>query len=105
VFLQIQRTHSRLTDIGRLVLVNIHQTDAFFGESALLHLSQRPEGAMALENTKLMAWSASEVEELIRRQPRLGIAFAQCWRGARQSSRGESGASAATTLPGVLHVV
>ena len=68
---------SRLAKGGRQVLLNIYQTDEFFGESALLHLSQRPEGAMALENTKLMAWTASEVEELVSRQPRLGIAFAQ----------------------------
>jgi len=57
--------------------VHIHQTAEFFGESALLHDPQPPEGATALENTKLMTWAASEVEELVRRQPRLGIAFAQ----------------------------
>ena len=56
--------------------MHIHQTDEFFGESVLQHLSRRPEGATALENTKLMNWTASEVEELVRRQPRLGIAFA-----------------------------
>jgi len=67
----------RLAEGGRQVLMNIYLTDEFFGESALLHLSRRPEGAMALENTKLMAWTASEVEELVRRRPRLGIAFAQ----------------------------
>jgi len=66
----------RLVKHGRQLLVNMYQTDEFFGESAL-SLSQRPEGAMALENTKLMAWTASEVEELVRRRPRLGIAFAQ----------------------------
>src|SRR5262249_2026830 len=36
-----------------------------------------PERATALENTKLMTWTASEVEELAMRQPRLGIAFLQ----------------------------
>src|SRR5215813_7292902 len=68
---------SRLAEGGRQVLVNIYQTDEFFGESTLLHPTQRSEGAMALENTKLMAWTASEVEELVRRQPHLCIAFAQ----------------------------
>ena len=66
----------RLVKDGRQLLVNMYQTDEFFGESAL-SLSQRPEGAVALENTKLMSWSISVVEELVRRQPRLGIAFAQ----------------------------
>jgi CRP-like cAMP-binding protein len=68
---------SRLCEGGRQVLVNIYQKDEFFGESALLHPSRRPERAMALENTSLMTWTASEIEELVRRQPRLGIAFAQ----------------------------
>ena len=68
---------SRLAESGRQVLVNIYQTNEFFGESALVRVPQRPEGAMALENTKLMTWAASEVEELVMRKPRLGIAFLQ----------------------------
>jgi CRP-like cAMP-binding protein len=68
---------SRLAEGGRQVLVDIYQTHEFFGESAFLHLPQRPEGAAALENTKLMTWTASEVEEVVMRQPRLGFAFAQ----------------------------
>src|SRR5215469_1955203 len=55
---------SRLAESGRQVLIGIYQTNEFFGESAFLHLPQRPEGAIALENTKLMIWTASEVEEL-----------------------------------------
>jgi len=68
---------SRLAEGGRQVMVNIYQNKEFFGESALVHLPQRPEVATALENTKLMTWTASEVEELAMRQPRLGIAFLQ----------------------------
>src|SRR5262249_47309237 len=68
---------SRLAEGGRQVLVNIYRTDEFFGESAFLRLSQRPECATALENTRLMSWTASELEELVRHRPRLGIAFAQ----------------------------
>src|SRR5215467_4789311 len=68
---------SRLAEGGRQVIVNIYQTKEFFGESALVHLPQRAEVATALENTKLMTWTASEVEELAMRQPRLGIAFLQ----------------------------
>jgi CRP-like cAMP-binding protein len=68
---------SCLADRGRQVLVNIFQPEEFFGESAFLHSPPRPEGATALENTKLMSWTASEVEGVIMRQPRLGVAFAQ----------------------------
>src|SRR5215831_2072544 len=63
---------SSLADRGCQVLVNIYQTEEFFGESAFLHPAQRPEGAIALENTKLMSWTASEVEGIVMRQPRLG---------------------------------
>jgi len=70
-----------LTDEGHRVLMNIYQTDEFFGESALLHFplrpEPRPEHAMALENTKLMTWTGSEVEEVVMRQPRLGVALVQ----------------------------
>ena len=68
---------SCLADRGRQVLVNIYQREEFFGESAFLHPAQRPEDAIALENTKLMSWTASEVEGMVMRQPRLGVAFAQ----------------------------
>src|SRR5262249_36856653 len=64
---------SRLAAGGRPVLVNIYQTNEFFGESALVHLPQRLEVAIALDNTKLMTWNISEVEELAVRQPRLGM--------------------------------
>jgi CRP-like cAMP-binding protein len=68
---------SRLAEGGRQVLVNMYQKHEFFGESAFLHLPHRPEGATALENTTLMSWTASEVEETVMRQPRLGVAFVQ----------------------------
>ena len=68
---------SRLAAGGRRVLVNIYQTNEFFGESALVHLPQRLEVASALDNTTLMTWNMSEVEELAVRQPRLGMAFVQ----------------------------
>jgi CRP/FNR family transcriptional regulator len=68
---------SRLTDDGREVLLDIYQRDEFFGESTCLPLPGRPDQATALENTNLMTWNASMVEELVMRQPRLGIAFLQ----------------------------
>jgi CRP/FNR family cyclic AMP-dependent transcriptional regulator len=62
---------------GHEVVIDIYQPDEFFGESAFLNLAQRPEQATALENTKLMTWSASEIEEIIARKPRLAVALLQ----------------------------
>jgi CRP-like cAMP-binding protein len=72
---------SRLSDCDRQVLVDIYQTDDFFGESAFLDLPGNPDQATALEDTKLMTWLASEVEEMVTRRPRLGIAFLQMLAG------------------------
>src|ERR1700693_1402260 len=47
----------RLADDGRQVVVDIYQTDEFFGESAFLSSIPRDEQAMAIENTKAMTWS------------------------------------------------
>jgi CRP/FNR family transcriptional regulator len=68
---------SRLADDGHQVVVDIYQPDEFFGESAFLNLQFRPEQATALENTKLMTWSAAEIEEIVSRRPRLAIALLQ----------------------------
>jgi len=68
---------SRLADDGHQVVVDIYQPDEFFGESAFLNLSHRSEQATALENTKLMAWSTSEIDDIIMRRPRLAVALLQ----------------------------
>jgi CRP/FNR family transcriptional regulator len=68
---------SRLVDDGHQVVVDIYQPDEFFGESAFLNLPLRPEQATALEGTKLMTWSAAEIEEIVARRPRLAVALLQ----------------------------
>ncbi len=68
---------SRLVDDGHQVVIDIYQPDEFFGESAFLNLPLRPEQATALENTKLMTWSAAEIEEIVARRPRLAVALLQ----------------------------
>ncbi len=68
---------SRPAHDGNQVVVDIYQSDEFFGESAFLDLPRRSEQATALENTKLMTWTASEIEEIIFRRPRLAIALLQ----------------------------
>ena len=66
---------SRLADDGHQVVVDIYQPDEFFGESAFLNLPHRSEQATAIENTKLMTWSTSEIEEIIMKRPRLAVAL------------------------------
>jgi CRP/FNR family transcriptional regulator len=68
---------SRMADDGRQVLVDIYQADEFFGESALLDLPRRSEQAMALETTRLMAWSTAEIEDMVTKRPRLAVALLQ----------------------------
>jgi len=68
---------SRLADDGHQVVLDIYQADDFFGESAFLNLPRRREQAVALENTKLMRWSATALEEIVERRPRLAVALLQ----------------------------
>ena len=68
---------SRLADDGHQVVVDIYQPDEFFGESALLNLPHRCEQATALENSKVMAWTTAEIEDLILKRPRLSVALVQ----------------------------
>jgi CRP/FNR family transcriptional regulator len=65
---------SRMADDGHQVVVDIYQTDEFFGESALLGLPQRAEQATALENVKLMTWTSAEI---VMKRPKLAVALLQ----------------------------
>jgi CRP/FNR family transcriptional regulator len=62
---------------GIELLVDIYKTDELFGESALIGLCDTHEKAITFEDTKVMVWTRNEVEELILRQPRLGVALLQ----------------------------
>jgi CRP/FNR family cyclic AMP-dependent transcriptional regulator len=68
---------SRLADDGHQVVVDIYQPDEFFGESAMLNLPHRSEQATALENTRLMAWTTTEIEDIVTKRPRLAVALLQ----------------------------
>lgn len=67
----------RLADDGRQVVVDLYQPDEFFGESSFVGDPKRTEVAVALENTKLMTWTVSEIEDIATRRPRLAIALLQ----------------------------
>lgn len=67
----------RTADDGRQVVVDIYQPDEFFGECGFLGEKHRLEEAVALDATKVMTWTTSEIEDLVVRRPRLGIALVQ----------------------------
>jgi CRP/FNR family transcriptional regulator, cyclic AMP receptor protein len=68
---------SRLADDGQQVVVDIYQRDEFFGESALLNVPHCSEQAAATENSKVMTWTMSKIEEIALVRPRLAIALVQ----------------------------
>jgi CRP/FNR family transcriptional regulator len=68
---------SRLAQDGHQVVVDIYQADEFFGESAFLNLPHRAEQASALEDTRLMGWAASEIEDIVMKRPLLAVALLQ----------------------------
>src|ERR1039457_3793999 len=68
---------SRMGDDGRQVVVDIYRPDKFFGEPAFLDLPQRSHKVAALDNTKLMAWSAAEIEDMVTKRQRLAVALLQ----------------------------
>ena len=68
---------SRMAEDGRQVVVDIYQRDEFFGESALLGLPHRAEQAVVLDNARLMTWTASEIEDIVMKRPRLAVALLQ----------------------------
>jgi len=62
---------------GSKVLVEIYKTDELLGESALIGVRDTHENAVAFDDAKLMIWTRSDVEALVLRQPRLGVALLQ----------------------------
>lgn len=68
---------SRFAAVGRQAVIDIYQADDFFGESAFLHLPQRAEEAIAMEDTKLMTWTMPVLMECIMRRPPLAVALLQ----------------------------
>jgi CRP/FNR family cyclic AMP-dependent transcriptional regulator len=62
---------------GQEAVVDIYRADDLFGESALIGAPYNTERATALEDTKLMTWSAAEIEDIITRRPKLAVALLQ----------------------------
>ena len=67
----------RVAGDGPKVLVEIYRADDLIGESALIGLYDTHENAVAFDDAKLMIWTREDVEALVFRQPRLGVALLQ----------------------------
>jgi CRP-like cAMP-binding protein len=62
---------------GARTMIGIIGPDDFFGYSTLAAIAESEECGIALEATGVMCWTRNEIEELIERMPRLGIALVQ----------------------------
>jgi CRP/FNR family transcriptional regulator, cyclic AMP receptor protein len=65
------------SDDGGQTVSRIVCTEGLFGESCLVGGQDRTESAIALDNANVMAWTRSDIEAQIDREPRLGIALSQ----------------------------
>jgi CRP/FNR family transcriptional regulator len=68
---------SHMAENGTEVLLDIVRPEELFGESAFLDVPCRCERAQAIERVELMAWTVSEVEDLVTKRPRLAVALLQ----------------------------
>jgi CRP-like cAMP-binding protein len=68
---------SQITHDGNELLLDIVSREELFGESALRDASACSDQAAAHETTGVMAWSTSEIENLLTERPRLAIALLQ----------------------------
>jgi CRP/FNR family transcriptional regulator, cyclic AMP receptor protein len=68
---------SHIADDGYELIVELIRPDEVFGESAFLNLARSSERATAHEDTKVMVWPVSAIEELITKRPPLALALLQ----------------------------
>jgi len=68
---------SQVTADGSEVLLDIVRSEELFGESALGGVARDCEQAVAHEDTRVMTWAISDIEDLVTRRPRLAVALLQ----------------------------
>jgi CRP-like cAMP-binding protein len=68
---------SQIAGDGREVLLEIVMPDELFGESGFLDGSRCFELATAIEKANVMTWTTADVEDLVTKRPRLGVALLQ----------------------------
>jgi CRP-like cAMP-binding protein/DNA-binding CsgD family transcriptional regulator len=86
-----------MTPDRRLVL-DIYTNDEIFGESAVLHLPQCPDLAVALETTRVMTWTTDKLCQIMHSRPEVGIALAQILAARLVEARGRLGSFANATI-------
>jgi CRP/FNR family transcriptional regulator len=80
--------HLYVVILGRVKITNVAEdggqtiarivcSEGLFGEASLIGNPRRTESAVALDNVSVMAWTSSEIERHIDREPRLGLALSQ----------------------------
>src|SRR6516225_5953026 len=65
-----------VSEDGEQLVARIVGPEGLFGESSMVGRG-RNEFAVALDNVTLMAWTCTEIETQIEREPRLGLALSQ----------------------------
>ncbi len=65
------------SDDGAEAIARMVCPDEFFGESCLAGKRPPNEAAVALDDVAVMAWTSSEIEQQVDRDPNLGIALSQ----------------------------
>ena len=68
---------SQFTAKGDEVLLDVVRTEDLFGESAFLETSRPSEKALAFEKSEIMMWPVTDLEDLVIKCPRLGVALLQ----------------------------
>lgn len=68
---------SQIAEDGSEILLEIILPDELFGESAFVNSRRRGEQTTALENTQLMIWPISAMEDLVTKRPRLAVSLLQ----------------------------
>ena len=68
---------SRTGDREGCTVLDLYQSDNFFGESALIGSHGDCETAVATVPSQVMIWTVAQIEELIANRPLLGIALIQ----------------------------
>lgn len=70
---------TRVSDHGSQLLVDLYGADDFFGEAAFVNPDLASEQATAHSPVTLMAWKATEIEEIILKRPMLAVALLQAF--------------------------
>ncbi len=68
---------SQIANDSSEVLLDLIRPDELFGESAFLDTPLASERAVAIEETRLMSWNVSDMENLVQKRPRLAVALLQ----------------------------